>query len=490
MTKKTNTKHALLMSALALLLCISMFVGSTFAWFTDSVTSGNNKIVAGNLDVVLQYKTDWDDDWADVTETTKLFKEGALYEPGYTEVVYLRVANAGSLALKYQLALNIANEKGSTNVNGEAFNLSDHLEIGTYCQDEYSSGANYADILMPIMFGSRQAALSTVSKEGTTTNVLTKLSKAESIVVSDAPVLAGDKTAQVIALVLTMPETVGNEANYDAKVAAAPEVNLGVSLVATQYTDERDSFDNQYDKDADFYNPEDDGYEVVYIYDIDDFTEFGKAVNNNSTYGGVKVANNNKVWVEVMADIDMTNTPGIQGGQFAIGNGNNIQYTGVFDGNGHIIKNYNIEGSWTYNVSLFRTVSGNFTIKDITFDNCSASKPNNRVSSILVGTIGGGTITFDNVDIKNSTVNGVAGCATYVGNMTEGALYFRNCDVNNVTLNTTNATGYNAMFLRDGYSYHDLAESGVWVEKCTIANSKSVINTVEEATIAEYNYTK
>ena len=185
MTKKRSTKRALLMSALALLLCVSMLVGSTFAWFTDSVVSGNNKIVAGNLDVVLQYKTDWDDDWADVTETTKLFKEGALYEPGYTEVVYLRVANAGSLALKYQLALNIVNEKGSTNVNGEAFNLSDHLEIGTYRQDEYSSGANYADSLMPFMFGNRQAALSSVTP-------LTKLSEADTILYSDAPVLAGE----------------------------------------------------------------------------------------------------------------------------------------------------------------------------------------------------------------------------------------------------------------------------------------------------------
>ncbi len=242
MMKTKSTKRALLSSVLALVLCVSMLVGTTFAWFTDSVTSGNNKIVAGNLDVVLQYKTDWADEWATVDENTKIFKEGALYEPGYTEVVYLRVSNAGSLALKYNLMVNIASEKASTNVNGKEFKLSDYLQIGTYCQDEYSSGFNYADILMPTMFGTREAALSNVT--------LAKLSTADSIVASNAPVLAGEQTAQVMAIVLTMPETVGNEANYDAAVAAAPEINLGINLIATQYTDEEDSFGSDYDKDA------------------------------------------------------------------------------------------------------------------------------------------------------------------------------------------------------------------------------------------------
>ena len=241
MTKTKSTKRALLSSVLALLLCVSMLVGTTFAWFTDSVTSGNNKIVAGNLDVVLQYKTDWDDEWATVDENTKIFKEGALYEPGYTEVVYLRVSNAGSLALKYNLMVNIASEKASTNVNGKEFKLSDYLQIGTCCQDEYSSGFNYADILMPTMFGTREAALSNVT--------LAKLSTADSIVASNAPVLAGEQTAQVMAIVLTMPETVGNEANYKSG-AAAPEINLGINLIATQYTDEEDSFGSDYDKDA------------------------------------------------------------------------------------------------------------------------------------------------------------------------------------------------------------------------------------------------
>ena len=53
MTKTKSTKRALLMSALALITCVSMLVGSTFAWFTDSVTSGSNIIKSGKLEIAL-----------------------------------------------------------------------------------------------------------------------------------------------------------------------------------------------------------------------------------------------------------------------------------------------------------------------------------------------------------------------------------------------------------------------------------------------------
>ena len=55
MTNKKNTRRALFMSALSLILCFAMLMGTTFAWFTDSVTSANNIIKSGNLDVELYY---------------------------------------------------------------------------------------------------------------------------------------------------------------------------------------------------------------------------------------------------------------------------------------------------------------------------------------------------------------------------------------------------------------------------------------------------
>ena len=65
MTKTKSTKRALLMSGLALLMCVSMFECSTFAWFTDSVKTGVNTIQAGYLDIVLEYSVDNGATWAD-----------------------------------------------------------------------------------------------------------------------------------------------------------------------------------------------------------------------------------------------------------------------------------------------------------------------------------------------------------------------------------------------------------------------------------------
>lgn len=236
-----NTRKALVLSLLSLLLCCSMLVGTTFAWFTDSVASGNNRIVAGNLDIILEYKTNWNDEWAPVDANTKIFKEGALYEPGYTEVVYLRVANAGTLALKYLLSINIDNDTKSTNVYGEEFRISDYLYVGTYVQNEYVDGSNDAAARMPAMFGDRKSAVNNVT--------LNKLKNAESIIRKNEPILPGEDTAHVVAIVLTMPETVGNEANTMPGVEA-PSIELGVNLLATQYTYEDDTFDDQYDADA------------------------------------------------------------------------------------------------------------------------------------------------------------------------------------------------------------------------------------------------
>ena len=93
MTNVKSTKKALIASILSLCMCFSMLLGTTFAWFTDSVTSANNIITAGNLDVELYYQVEGQTDWTKVTDQTSIFKKDALWEPGYTEVVKLKVVN-------------------------------------------------------------------------------------------------------------------------------------------------------------------------------------------------------------------------------------------------------------------------------------------------------------------------------------------------------------------------------------------------------------
>ena len=220
---KKATKRALLTSVMALVMCVVMLVGTTFAWFTDTASTAVNKIVAGNLDVKLSYLTK-DKEWKEVTDTTKLFDDSALWEPGHTEVAYLMVENVGNLALKYQLSVNVANEVTSTSVIGNTLKLSDYIKMGVV--DGQTEG-----------FTNREAARGAVQDAG---NIATYTKNGN---------IAAGGDAQYVAMVVYMPETVGNEANY-AVGEAVPSIELGVKLFATQDTVEFDSFDDQYDKDA------------------------------------------------------------------------------------------------------------------------------------------------------------------------------------------------------------------------------------------------
>ena len=91
-----STKRALLTSALAMVVCLAMLVGSTFAWFTDTATTGVNKIVSGNLKVGLEY---WNGEkYTDATNIS-LFSEETKWEPGHTEVVYLKAVSYTHLSI-------------------------------------------------------------------------------------------------------------------------------------------------------------------------------------------------------------------------------------------------------------------------------------------------------------------------------------------------------------------------------------------------------
>ena len=119
MTNRKSTKRALLGSAMAMVLCLAMLVGATFAWFTDTASTGVNKIQAGNLDVVLEMQNA-DGKWVSAEGKTLDFVKAAdakgeaiLWEPGCTyELPALRIRNNGNLALKYQVII--------TGINGSA----------------------------------------------------------------------------------------------------------------------------------------------------------------------------------------------------------------------------------------------------------------------------------------------------------------------------------------------------------------------------------
>ena len=221
-----NTKRALLTSALAMVVCLAMLIGSTFAWFTDTATTGVNKIVSGNLKVGFEY---WDGTkYADATNVS-LFSEDTKWEPGHTEVVYLKVSNLGSLALKYRLrTFDTFEYQFAKNSNGDQILLSKYLEIGV------AEGVNAAEGT----FATRDEAVKAAAGNMVDYASYTK----------DSTILAG-ADADYIAFVVRMPETVGNEANWDsAKSYGAPFIRFSLALTATQASSEVDSFDNTYDE--------------------------------------------------------------------------------------------------------------------------------------------------------------------------------------------------------------------------------------------------
>ena len=110
MTKNT-TRKALLTSILSLMLCFSMLIGTTFAWFTDTVTSAGNIIKTGKLDVALHWAdgttavpdADADAGWTDASSGPIFNYDN--WEPGYVQVRHIRIANKGTLAFKYNVSI-------------------------------------------------------------------------------------------------------------------------------------------------------------------------------------------------------------------------------------------------------------------------------------------------------------------------------------------------------------------------------------------------
>ena len=225
MTNAKSTKRSLLTSVLALVICFAMLIGTTFAWFTDSVTSANNVIMSGNLDIELEY---WNGEkWVDVSGKSDILTN-TLWEPGATEVAYLRVKNAGSLALKYQLGINVVSETAGVNAAGDSFLLSDYILFGVV----EGAGAD--------AYATREEAVAAVSGAK---KISAGYGKASTM-------LSGDEL--YLALVVYMPTTVGNVANHNG--TNVPKIELGINVLATQFTYEDDSYGNDYDEDSTLVN--------------------------------------------------------------------------------------------------------------------------------------------------------------------------------------------------------------------------------------------
>ena len=214
MNNKRATKRALLTSVMALVMCVIMLVGTTFAWFTDTASTGVNKIQAGNLDVKLMMLKG--SSWVSAEGETLTFKtkdnrtaDKILWEPGCTyKLPALRIDNRGNLALKYKIIIS--------GIKGDA-KLNEAIEW------KISDGLVMSGIFHEMGVASMEGVLYPSPMSPGYPNA------------SNAFVISGH-----------MKEDAGNE--YQGLSIEG----IGITVVATQATYEKDSIDDQYDKDAEY----------------------------------------------------------------------------------------------------------------------------------------------------------------------------------------------------------------------------------------------
>ncbi len=229
MTNKKTTKRALLASVLSVLMCFSMLVGSTFAWFTDTAATSVNTIQAGNLKIAFMVQDStaaegWTnaEDYGELSFANVKGETDILWEPGATfNLPAVKLVNNGDLALKYKLLVN--------GVTGDT-ELANVLEVVV-------NGENTGVTLADFMADPDGVAYGIILPAGAEKDTA---APAEELAIT----VIGGTDATTVGL--HMMETAGNE--YQGLSLSG----MTFTAFATQYTYEYDSEDNQYDEGADY----------------------------------------------------------------------------------------------------------------------------------------------------------------------------------------------------------------------------------------------
>ena len=200
--------------ALALSLCILVIwgilgTGASLAWFTDTSENEVNIFHFAEFDLEVSHRLD-DGSWESIDGKTDIFEDNALYEPGYVQVVYLKVENKGDVAFDFHTAVSVINSSTAKNKFGQEFWLHEYLKFGIAYADSESG--------MEELVSTREkaVAIATMKLQNYDTDV--------------ASLEAGGTV--YMALVVRMPKEIGNEANYHGNTS--PKVDLGLIVKAEQ----------------------------------------------------------------------------------------------------------------------------------------------------------------------------------------------------------------------------------------------------------------
>jgi len=360
------TKRALLTSVMALVMCVVMLVGTTFAWFTDTASTGVNKIVSGNLKVdIIEENSDNHIETLNFTKKVDTPTDGStaadiLWEPGCRYLTEgFRIANKGNLALKWKAEINKDNI-----VDGKAAPTA-------------KDGKSLLDVIDFYVVTSTDENADAVAIENFTGKLAANVGRSETYYIKGV-----------------MQTTAGND--YQDLTLEG----ITITVYATQDTVENDSFNNQYDKDAD------------YAVKVGTADELKAALEKDDN-------------VILTEDIRLSDdwTPagnGTRSGASFTGD----SYAGIFDGNGKTISNVNN--------SLFGVVTGTVkNVKLVAAINNTESDSVGAVARILAGgTISG--VTVDGSVVGKQAVGGVVGRVLAAGTVS-------NC-TNNATVESTSGS--------------------------------------------------
>ena len=358
MTSSKSTKRALISSTLAILMCVAMLIGTTFAWFTDSASTGVNKIVSGNLKVdIIGANSDSHIEKLDFTKATGAEGENLLWEPGCRYLTEgFRIANNGNLALKWKAEIN-------------KDNITDgKVEGSTIAKD----GKSLLDVIDFYVVTSTDENADAVAIENFTGN------------------LAKGAKSGVYYIKGVMKTTAGND--YQDLTLDG----ITITVYATQDTVESDSYDNQYDKYAQY------GERTV--------KNEAPVVGTNGTYGLVDSGRDNINTKNVTYSIPAGNYDG----------GFYTQHFGInstFDGNGSTFKSFQLNCGYVPTTEASTLVVSNLNVNgdliitassnNVVIYNCTAK----HIS--VLGVKNDITVTIDGCKITGTPIANVVGNNKY-----------------------------------------------------------------------------
>ena len=313
--KLKKRKHAalkvLLLSVSVTFMCFSMLVGTTYAWLTDSVTSSNNKVLSGTLDIDLYYYDITEGEWL---EATGDIFEDIEWQPGAAYSRALEIRNKGDLPVNFAFNTNAATEYGSINTDGEQFFISDYLKVNQQFKDT-------AELAVDAINGTdalKEAACA-LTDFGFPDTELTESIDANASKYVIVTIAMPDDSEDVVETVDNV-DTVTHKGVYASTTKSGmplPKFDVRIVVTAVQKAT-ADAFGNttdhtpptavvetvryQLDTTALLYqNTGDNG--TYYINDRDDFDRFVSVVNKGTANGGTDFAGKT---VKLTTDINLS----------------------------------------------------------------------------------------------------------------------------------------------------------------------------------------